>query len=90
MEDQKKVYGERSTSSLPCIYWQVSEGFTISLYEYEATIPTLWKTVKEFLKENPGLAPEDNALSFLSDDGGETYNRCHCMFHPPPFMCLAY
>ncbi|KAH8117568.1 glycosyltransferase family 15 protein [Phellopilus nigrolimitatus] len=52
-------------------------GFTISLYEYAATIPTLWQEVKNFLKENPGLTPEDNAMSFISDDGGETYNRCH-------------
>ena len=53
-------------------------GFTVSLYEYPKTIPTLWQEVKNFLKENPGLTVENNALSFISDDGGETYNRCHC------------
>lgn len=52
-------------------------GFTVSLYEYEATIPTLWNAVKEFINANPGLVAEDNAMAFLSDDGGETYNRCH-------------
>lgn len=52
-------------------------GFTVSLYEYEATIPTLWKTVKEFIHANPGLVSPDNAMAFLSDDGGESYNRCH-------------
>ncbi|KAF9454503.1 glycosyltransferase family 15 protein [Macrolepiota fuliginosa MF-IS2] len=52
-------------------------GFTISLYEYEATIPTLWETVKGFIKENRDLVPAGNAMDFLSDDGGETYNRCH-------------
>ncbi|KIY43416.1 glycosyltransferase family 15 protein [Fistulina hepatica ATCC 64428] len=52
-------------------------GFTVSLYEYEATIPTLWKTVKEFIDKNPDMLPADNAMSFISDDGGETYNRCH-------------
>jgi len=52
-------------------------GFTISLYEYEATIPTLWAAVREFLDQNPGLAVSDNAMNFLSDDGGLTYNRCH-------------
>lgn len=72
-------------------------GFTISLYEYEATIPTLWGAVKgslieisyvhltsnfsaEFMGAHPDLISPDNALSFLSDDGGETYNRCHCEF----------
>ncbi|KAJ7109391.1 glycosyltransferase family 15 protein [Mycena epipterygia] len=52
-------------------------GFTISLFEYPATIPTLWNTVKEFISANPGLLAKDNAMDFLSDDGGETYNRCH-------------
>jgi len=52
-------------------------GFTVSLYEYEATIPTLWSAVKEFIATNPGLVSPDNAMKFISDDGGETYNRCH-------------
>ncbi|KAJ3562371.1 hypothetical protein NP233_g9614 [Leucocoprinus birnbaumii] len=52
-------------------------GFTISLYEYEATIPTLWSTVKKFMDENPDLVAQGNAMQFLSDDNGNTYNRCH-------------
>ncbi|KDR81624.1 hypothetical protein GALMADRAFT_263909 [Galerina marginata CBS 339.88] len=52
-------------------------GFTVSLYEYEATIPTLWNAVKEFIHGNAELVSPDNAMAFLSDDGGETYNRCH-------------
>ncbi|KAG6887217.1 hypothetical protein C0992_013348 [Termitomyces sp. T32_za158] len=52
-------------------------GFTVSLYEYEATIPTLWDATKEFMNKNADLVPAGNALSFLSDDGGLTYNRCH-------------
>jgi alpha 1,2-mannosyltransferase len=52
-------------------------GFTVSLFEYEATIPTLWTAVKEFTNANPDLISPDNAMGFLSDDGGETYNRCH-------------
>lgn len=32
------------------------------------------------MKENPNLMPKDNALGFLSDDKGETYNKCHCEF----------
>lgn len=52
-------------------------GFTVSLYEYPATIPTLWDTVKEFTQANPDLVAPDNAMRFVSDDGGVTYNRCH-------------
>ncbi|WWD01339.1 hypothetical protein V866_008282 [Kwoniella sp. B9012] len=52
-------------------------GFTLSLYEYIETIPTLWDAVKEFVQEHPDYLPEGNAMQFLSDDGGETYNKCH-------------
>jgi len=52
-------------------------GFTLSLFEYIEAIPTLWDAVKEFMKEHPDLMPKDNALGFVSDDGGETYNKCH-------------
>lgn len=34
--------------------------------------------VTEFINSNPELVSPDNAMAFLSDDGGETYNRCHC------------
>lgn len=52
-------------------------GFTLSIYEYIETIPTLWDTTKKFMKEFPQHIPAQNAMPFLSDDGGETYNRCH-------------
>ncbi|TCD71890.1 alpha 1,2-mannosyltransferase 2.4.1 [Steccherinum ochraceum] len=52
-------------------------GFTISLYEYPETMPTLWNTVKEFLQDNQELVSPENAMAFLSDDHGDTYNRCH-------------
>lgn len=52
-------------------------GFTISLYEYPKTIPTLWDAVKDFIHNNSDLIPPGNAMSFISDDNGETYNNCH-------------
>ncbi|KAJ7026979.1 glycosyltransferase family 15 protein [Mycena alexandri] len=52
-------------------------GFTITMYEFDKTIPTLWDTVKEFMKLHPEHVAKDNAMGFMSDDGGETYNRCH-------------
>ncbi|KZT08704.1 glycosyltransferase family 15 protein [Laetiporus sulphureus 93-53] len=52
-------------------------GFTLSLYEYHATIPTLWDAVKEFTQQHPEYLPEGNAMAFISDDGGESYNNCH-------------
>ncbi|KAJ5246702.1 Glycolipid 2-alpha-mannosyltransferase 2 [Penicillium chermesinum] len=51
--------------------------FVISLYEYIDTIPTLWDSVKSFMKKHPEHIAEDNAMEFISEDGGETYNKCH-------------
>ncbi|KAK7031939.1 glycosyltransferase family 15 protein [Favolaschia claudopus] len=52
-------------------------GFTISLPEYPATIPTLWNAVQEFSKLYPEYIVPGNALGFLSDDQGDSYNNCH-------------
>ena len=51
--------------------------FVISLYEYYETIPTLWDSVKKFMKNHPEHIVEGNAMAFVSDDGGESYNKCH-------------
>ncbi|KAI0773076.1 glycosyltransferase family 15 protein [Trametes elegans] len=51
--------------------------FTITMYEFGATIPTLWDTVKGFVKENPQLVAPNNAMGYLSDNNGDTYNLCH-------------
>lgn len=51
--------------------------FVLSLYEYYETIPTLWDSTKKFMKANPQHIAEGNSMGFLSDDGGETYNKCH-------------
>jgi len=61
LEDNDKVYG-----------------FTIAVYEISATIPSLWGTVKDFMDKHPSyIRTEDNALRFISDNRGQTYNRCH-------------
>lgn len=67
------VFGPYSTAT-----YDSYEGFTISLLEWEATIPSLWSTVKEFIALYPQHIDPQNAMDFLSNDGGATYNRCHC------------
>lgn len=52
-------------------------GWTIALLELEETIPTLWSTVKSFMKEYPELVPKNNLMDFVSNDGGYSYNLCH-------------
>lgn len=51
--------------------------FTLSLYEYVETIPTLWDAVKNFTRAHPEHIAKDNNMKFLSDDDGNTYNHCH-------------
>ncbi|KAK3901735.1 nucleotide-diphospho-sugar transferase [Staphylotrichum tortipilum] len=51
--------------------------FVLSLYEYIETIPTLWDSVKKFIKNHPEHVAAGNSMGFLSDDGGDSYNRCH-------------
>ncbi|KAI9313892.1 nucleotide-diphospho-sugar transferase [Dichotomocladium elegans] len=56
-------------------------GWVISIKEFENTIPTLWATVKGFMKEYPHhLVPTDDPESifpWISKDGGESYSLCH-------------
>ncbi|KAH9847745.1 alpha-1,2-mannosyltransferase [Lenzites betulinus] len=58
-------------------------GFTIQLTEWPLTVATLWDAVKgkslllQFIKEYPQYLHPRNAMDFLSDDKGESYNMCH-------------
>ncbi|KAK9478752.1 nucleotide-diphospho-sugar transferase [Lipomyces japonicus] len=62
-------------------------GFVMSMYEYLATIETLWDSTKEFVRQNPQYLAADNALDFFVDGKspskqGDTeidgnYNLCH-------------
>ena len=51
--------------------------FVLSLYEYVETIPHLWDSAKKFIKNHPEHIHPENSMAFLSDDGGDTYNKCH-------------
>ncbi|KAI6247475.1 Alpha-1,2 mannosyltransferase KTR1 [Erysiphe necator] len=58
-------------------YHKKKYSFVLSLYEYVETIPTLWESVKKFMKAHPEHISEGNSMGFLSDDGGNSYNHCH-------------
>ena len=64
--------------------------FVLSLYEYHETIPTLWDSVKKFMKNHPEHIASNNMMSFLSDDGGETYNKCHFVSCPCSYIPSAH
>lgn len=64
--------------------------FVISLYEYIETIPTMWDSVKTFMKEHPEHLAKDNSMDFLSDDNGKTYNKCHFVScEPLSLLCIS-
>ncbi|KAI0631369.1 alpha-1,2-mannosyltransferase [Trametes polyzona] len=46
-------------------------GFTIQLTEWPLTVVTLWDA------EHPRYLAHNNAMEFISDDKGESYNMCH-------------
>ncbi|GAA5967054.1 hypothetical protein JCM8115_003506 [Rhodotorula mucilaginosa] len=52
-------------------------GFVVSLYEYQDTIPSLWKTTKDFIDANPQSLAKPNMMPWISSNDGETYNGCH-------------
>ncbi|GAA5993007.1 hypothetical protein JCM10908_000795 [Rhodotorula pacifica] len=52
-------------------------GWVVSLYEYEATIPTLWEKTKDFIKRHPDYLAKPNMKEWIAPGDGETYNRCH-------------
>ena len=57
------------------------------MYEFGATIPTLWDTTKEFIKAHPEYVAKNNAMGYMSDDNGNSYNLCHCA-HGLPMRCM--
>lgn len=62
-------------------------GFVITMYEFEATIKTLWSRTKEFVRRNPQYLAANNSLGFLVDGAKASgpddkeiqgdYNLCH-------------
>ncbi|KAG9067974.1 hypothetical protein KI688_011565 [Linnemannia hyalina] len=64
----------------PFLYMQDNNkkyAFTMSLPEYMETIPSLWNVTRDFMDMYPHLLAKNNALDFISDDGGKSYNTCH-------------
>ncbi|CAO3644886.1 unnamed protein product [Cunninghamella echinulata] len=55
--------------------------FSISLYEYSETIPTLYSTFKQYTKNHPGEiyheTEPDSLWSFITDSSTDSYNNCH-------------
>lgn len=43
----------------------------------------------DFIAEYPQYVENHNAMDFLSNDGGKTYNLCHCTSCPPIFFSQA-
>ena len=78
MQNEGKVYGTPPPPiSPPSLILQIIKGFTITLYEFEKTIKTLWSTVVDFIRKNPHYIAENSAAKFITDNNGDSYNLCH-------------
>src|SRR5262245_59012071 len=63
----------------PFLYMQdngIKYGFTISIHEYPATIPTLWSTTRDFMRDRPDTIAPNNLLDWVTRGNGD-YNMCH-------------
>ncbi|EDO14313.1 hypothetical protein Kpol_154p1 [Vanderwaltozyma polyspora DSM 70294] len=64
----------------PFQYMQDNEkvyGFTITIHEFEETIPTLWNTTVDFVQNHTQYVSKNNLLRFVTDVSGDDYNLCH-------------
>ncbi|KAF0408814.1 glycosyltransferase family 15 protein [Gigaspora margarita] len=51
----------------------IKYGFTLVLYEEMITIPTLWDTVKNFIRTFPHSIENDSIIEFITDDNGANF-----------------
>ncbi|KAJ7582644.1 glycosyltransferase family 15 protein [Mycena floridula] len=64
----------------PFVYMEANSkvyGFTITVFEIPATIPSLWGHVTDFIRKYPQHIAPNNSMGFLSRNGGRTYSTCH-------------
>lgn len=55
-------------------------GWTISLFEFRKTIPTLWNATVDYLRaigQEPLVKSKDNLSAFVYDSDKDDYNLCH-------------
>jgi hypothetical protein len=111
MQENNKIYGAFLLETHLSFLSDPAVGFTITMYEFERTIETLWATVRgttspttflpafvskqpatiEFVAEHSEFVSPNSAMNFLSDNGGDRYNLCHCAFSlPPSLLSLSY
>lgn len=53
--------------------------FSMALYEYEETIPSLWNTTLDYIQKHPGSVQVNKPgglWKFITDADG-SFNRCH-------------
>ncbi|CCH43121.1 Glycolipid 2-alpha-mannosyltransferase [Wickerhamomyces ciferrii] len=51
-------------------------GFGFAQRGQEGLYPSLWENTLEYIKQNSGDINKNNMIDFISDDKGETFNRC--------------
>lgn len=56
---------------------ELKYGFTLSMFEYNQTIPSLWAHVNDFVEQR-AVQPDPQLVQFIqNDDEHKSYNLCH-------------
>ncbi len=64
-------------------------GWVMSMYEFEATVTTLWQTTKAFAKKFPQHIAPKNSLSFMVHDATSLENSEYNLCHVAPVISLS-
>ena len=86
MQDQNKVYGPSAFifMSLRSHY----SGFTVSLLEYESTIPTLWSTVKRMYSLDKTIQSDSYMQDLLKNIPNFSHLTMRWIFFPTMVVLL--
>lgn len=61
--------------------WSAVSGTLI--HHLSSTVRPSHLPTADFVTEHPEFVSPNSAMNFISDNGGESYNLCHCAFlHP--------
>lgn len=62
-------------------------GFVITIPDYINTMPTLWSTVQDYMKEYPQHLHPNNALKFLTSNDSDIFHNIHTKTNSEYNLC---
>lgn len=62
-------------------------GFVLTIPEYINTVPTLWSTVKDFMKEYPQYIHPNSAIDFITTNDTDVFFNTHAISNSEYNLC---